>query len=143
MTQEQFKINLEEVSVKLEQWRDNKQNRGSKIPDNIWQNIIELHQQYPEQANIYRLLGITKSQLKNKLREFGDEKLFDDPIELCKINKTPESKSIIKDQFSGLSTIVVEFCRADGCVMKIHTTNNNIKEVINDFLGANNVANHS
>ena len=140
-----FEVNVETISKELELWRSTKKSQGEKIPDKLWAKIIDLYKEYPDQSKICRRLVLTKPQLKNKLREFNDEALFNDPVELCKIPKAEDLNQYKTetDKFSSLSTLVVEFCRADGCVMKIHTTTKSIQELINNFLGACNVTNHS
>ena len=50
------------------------------MPAHIWKNIITVYKQFPDQTKICRRLTITKTQLYNKLREFGDETLFKDPV---------------------------------------------------------------
>jgi len=140
-----FEITIESVHNEIENWRAKKKSQGEKMPDALWKKVISLCKQFPDQTKICRRLFITKTQLKAKLREFGDEALFNDPIELCKIPKIQSLPSYkdVEDGFSALSTLVVEFCRADGCVMKIHTTTKSIHELINNFLGTQHVTNYS
>lgn len=136
-----FEIDLEKIYKEIESWRTKKKNQGEKMPDALWKKVIILCKQFPNQTKIRRRLLITKPQLKNKLREFGDDFVFNDPVELCKIPKiqnVPTYKKV-EDSFSTLSTLIVEFCRADGCIMKIHTTTKSIQELINNFLGESNV----
>jgi len=140
-----LEITLEGVYKELESWRAKKQSQGEKMPDTLWKKIISVYKKFPDQTKICRRLLITKPQLKAKLREFGDESLFNDPVELCEIPKiqTIPSYRAVEDGFSALTTLVVEFCRADGCVMKIHTTTKSIQELINNFLGEQHVTNYS
>jgi len=136
---------LEEVYKELESWRATKKSQGEKMPETLWKKVIFVCKQFPDQTKICHRLRITKPQLKTKLREFGDEALFNDPVELCqipKIHTTPAHRAV-DDCFSALTTLVAEFCRADGCVMKIHTTTKNIQELINNFLGEQHVTNYS
>ena len=145
VTDTNLEITLEGVYKELESWRAKKKSQGEKMPDALWGKIISVYKQFPDQTKICRRLLITKPQLKAKLREFGDESLFNDPVELCQIPKIQAIPSYraVEDSFSALTTLVVEFCRADGCVMKIHTTTKSIQELINNFLGAQLVTNYS
>ena len=136
---------LEKLSVKVEQWRDKKTCQGEKMPTELWKEIIALHKSYPHQAQLHRRLGVTGAQIKNKLREFGDERLYNDPAELCQIPAIPQDKKPIhepnsktQDKFSALATVVVELYRKDGVIMKIHTTTQSMQEIINSFLGGDN-----
>jgi|WetSurMetagenome_2_1015567.scaffolds.fasta_scaffold1076927_1 hypothetical protein len=137
-------ITIDAVYKEIEIWRAKKKSQGQKMPNDLWKRIISLAKQFPDQTRLCRRLLITKAQLKTKLREIGDEFVFNDPVELCqipKIQNAPNYKNV-EDSFSALSTLVVEFCRADGCIMKIHTTTKSIQELINNFLGAANVTNN-
>jgi hypothetical protein len=138
MSTTNVELTIATVYTELENWRANKKSQGEKMPDSLWQKIVNLAKQYPDQAKICRRLQLTKAQLKSKMREFGDEAVFNDPVELCKIPKIQNSQSYkaVEDSFKALSTLVVEFCRTDGCVMKIHTTTQSIQDLINSFLGA-------
>jgi hypothetical protein len=145
VTDANLETTLEGVYKELESWRAKKKSQSEKMPDALWKKIISVYKQFPDQTKICRRLLITKPQLKTKLREFGDESLFNDPVELCQIPKiqTIPSYRAVDDCFSALTTLVVEFCRADGCVMKIHTTTKNVQEIINNFLGAQHATNYS
>ena len=140
MHTEKFDVSIDALYNELETWRNNKTRRSEKMPDHLWQKIIKLHEEFPSQASIYRRLGITKTQLKNKLREFGHKSVYDDPVELCKIPTiSPNNPSIVSDDFSPLATTVAELCRPDGYILKIHITTKSIAEIINGFLGGHNV----
>lgn len=149
-------VDLEQLAAKIESWRQTKKTQNEKIPAAIWDEILAYHSKFPAQVAFHRRMGITATQLKNKLREVENENLFNDPAELCKIpnipkhdpnnNTTPKYSAEhlhLNDDFSSLATIVVEFCRKDGCLMKIHTTTKNVHEIINSFLGELNVTNFS
>ena len=140
-----FEPTLEKVHNEIENWRAKKKSQGEKMPDTLWKKVISVCKQFPDQTKICRRLFITKAQLKSKLREFSDETLFNDPVELCRIPKVQSlpSYKAVEDGFSALSTLVVEFCRADGCVMKIHTTTKSIHDLINNFLGSHHATNYS
>jgi len=149
MTETNADTSLTQVFTEVESWRSKKTTRGEKMPDDLWKKIIEIYKNYPEQAQLCRKLGVTKNQVNAKLLEFGDEHFYHDPVKLCEIPKVSPiagSKSTVpklSQEFSSLATVVVEFCRSDGCIMKIHTTTKSIHELITSFLGGNYVATHS
>ena len=136
---------IEQIAAKIEKWREQKSCQGEKMPNELWREVIALYKNYPQQAQLQRRLGITKIQIQNKLREFGDDSLYNNPAELCQIPEIPQDqKSTAKptpttqDNFSSLATIVVELCRKDGAILKIHTTTQNMQEIINSFMGSSN-----
>ncbi|MGZ4856951.1 MAG: hypothetical protein ACXVZU_01145 [Methanobacteriaceae archaeon] len=149
MTETNSDNSLSQVFAEVESWRSKKTTRSEKMPDMLWKKIIEIYKTYPEQAQLCQRLGVTKKQLKTKLQEFGDEHFYSDPVKLCeipKISSVTEPKLTVaklNTEFSSLATIVVEFCRSDGCIMKIHTTTKSINELITSFLGGNYVAANS
>ncbi len=148
MTQVNSDISLTQIFTEIESWRNNKTKGNEKMPDDIWKKIIEIKKTYPDQAKICRMFGITTKQINLKLQEFGDEHFYKDPVKLCQIPKIPviEAKPTVaklNKDFSSLATVVVEFCRSDGCLMKIHTTTKSIHELITSFLGGNHVTAHS
>jgi hypothetical protein len=132
-------------------WRDNKKTRSEKFPEHLWDRVINLCSNSPEDAIILRKLKLNKSQLANKLKERNNDMLHLDPSQLCKIPSNTKlqdsrdntsSKQNPAGNFSALSTIAVEFIRNDGCIMKIHTVSSQIGSLINDFFGGSNVTNN-
>lgn len=138
-------VNIAALYDKLENWRENKKQENEKIPNDIWHEIIALYKTFPEQARLCRKLGISRYQLKCKLQEFKEEALYNDPNELCNIpqiapikkqpDKTKKTTTSNEEPFSPLATIVVELCRPDKTIMKIHTTTQSVQEIITSFLG--------
>ena len=148
MTELNLDTGITQVFAEIELWRSKKTTRAEKMPNDIWKKVIEIYKQYPEQAQLCRKFGITKNQINTKLQEFGDEHYYSDPAKLCQIPKSTTSESNpsvtkLGQNFSSLATVVVEFCRSDGCIMKIHTTTKSTHELITSFLGGNHVTNHS
>ena len=136
---------LEQLAAKIEQWRTKKTCQGQRMPIELWKEIIVLYKKYPHQSQLQRRLGVSTYQLKNKLKEFGDDSLYNNPAELCQIPDIPQDKKSTRepnaktqDKFSALATVVVELCRKDGAIMKIHTTTQSMQEIINSFLGGDN-----
>jgi hypothetical protein len=71
-------------------------------------------------------------------------------IEFCEVSSDKPSATISKSskskatnkhtphyeevpRYIGVNTVIVEFCRADGKIMKIHTTSHCFKEIIDSF----------
>ena len=101
----------------------------------------KLYNIYPNQAQLHRRLGITSTQMKRKLREIDDNDRYRNPAELCQVAAVPQQNTNYchnSGNISPLATIVVELCRQDGAIMKIHTTTKSANEIINKFLGGSN-----
>jgi hypothetical protein len=139
-------LSLKTVATQLSDWRSNKQPGGNKIPDAIWHSIFELATEYPRGV-ICKQLGISGSQLTTNLKRLGQpEHIYSNPAALCKVPASiPKNISTPKemDRPSPLQTLIVEYVRQDGLVMKIHTTNMALLDLIQTFFKANtNAANN-
>jgi len=55
------------------------------------------------------------------------------PPSLCEVKITPKKSSYQPQSLPSGKTLVVEFCRADGRVMKIHTTQDSIPTLMKAF----------
>ena len=129
-------LTLASVAAKIDAWREQK-NTGDKIPDNIWHNIINISNNYPRGV-LCSKLRITVSQLKNNSKRLNRyNEVYADPVELCQVPSITASTDITNNSSPGLisplKTLVVEFTRPDGNVMKVHTTNESIAELIQTF----------
>ena len=166
------KPTLDSVVSAMKIWRKNKGlHEKSRIPKELWSQIFELSQNY-QPCVIRQLLGIIKIQYDKKLTEFFPAKSKNPnplpkksesevtSIEFCEVepddiptvNSQPRVVSSKKytprydevPKFIGVNTVIVEFCRADGKIMKIHTTSHCFNEIINSFYtGASDVTGNS
>ena len=162
------KTTLDSVIIAMQTWRSNNKNKKLQqpIPPSIWRQVFDLSQSHSP-ITIRKLLGISKPQydkkfmelfpLQNSTKELLSEKTAQVPtaVEFCEINATKvaatTTNSTIKHKphyeelprYIGVNTVIVEFCRADGKIMKIHTTSHCFKEIIDSFYtGACDVTDH-
>lgn len=134
-------ITLDDLVTEVNDWRANKRSRSERIPEYIWQKVFALLKKFPD-STICAALGITKA----KLNQEREERKYVKTVELV-LTDEPESKKVDfceaeeDDAFykpariPATNTLIVEFCRADGRIMKIHTTTDSFAELMKAFFG--------
>src|SRR5262245_8517574 len=136
-------VTLDAVVRAMQEWRNNKDvHQEGSIPHSLWRDIFALSPSLSP-TKVRRLLTISKSQYEKKFAQlFPSEQKVDQqeptPVEFCEVNSSP---SAIKHtprheqmpHYIPVNTVIVEFCRADGKIMKIHATNHCFKEIIDAF----------
>jgi hypothetical protein len=139
-------ITLDEVLQAVNNWRANKLARNEPMPSHIWQDIFTLLNKFSE-ATICAALDIPKAQLRHKLEESHPPSLSASlsakpapppKIDFCEVKQTPlpitAPASLYKPaKIPATHTLVVEFCRADGRIMKIHTTTESFSDLMKAF----------
>lgn len=132
-------ITLDEVAKTVTDWRANKETRSQQIPDDIWKNIILLTDKFTDTV-ICGALGISKMQLRRKIDEHkSSTTAFAQPSQLSKIDfceakqATTSAPLYMPNKIPATNTLVVEFCRADGRIMKIHTTTDSFADLMKSF----------
>lgn len=130
-------ITIDDVIQSITDWRATKNNRNVPIPDSIWKNILILLGKFSQQT-LCAALGITKAQLQRKIEEQEfSSKIPSQPLELprmdfCEARQSPPP--VYKPaRIPATNTLVVEFCRSDGRIMKIHTTTDSFAELMKAF----------
>jgi len=133
---------LENVLKEFEEWRKNKKHSATPIPDQLWHKVFDLAEIYTE-LKVRAIFGINTQQYSTKYKVLRSSKCAapeqiakEDSPELCeiKIKPTTKKKSSYQPQpLPSAKTLVVEFCRADGRVMKIHTTQDSIPTLMKAF----------
>ncbi len=135
----QTNYGLGQLVEEFEHWRANKTKHSQPIPDKLWERIFDLADTHSK-AKLRTLLRLSSTQYHNKYEQLRGtvcqtkltaESNSEDKVKLCQVNidsSLPQSKPI-----AAFNTIVVECCRADGQVLKIHTTNEHINTVIKAF----------
>lgn len=123
-------------------WRTNKKRPAEPIPTELWQQIFALEQWY-EPSQLRNFFNVSTKQYATKKTALISKK--DEALELCEVNVIKENKAPKKsevklspytlDSLPSAKTLVVEFCRSDGQVMKIHTTQDSIPALLQTFLG--------
>lgn len=134
-------LSLEAVLQQLEQWRATKDpHKKISIPDDLWHKIFKLAKLHSP-TKIRGLFGISTTQYNKKYEQLYPTQNAKQPVNktaLENINfyevKPRSSKPMdLEPYVPETTTIIVEFCRADGKIMKIHTATNNFNDLINAF----------
>ena len=152
------KNTLDSVVVAMQTWRNNNKNKKIQqpIPLSIWHQVFTLSKNHSP-STIRKLLSISKAQYDKKFtelfptqqptQELLPEKIVQaaPTIEFCEVDATKVAATAINStikhkphyeelpKYIGVNTVIVEFCRSDGKVMKIHTTSHCFKEIIDSF----------
>ena len=130
-------ITLDAVIQAITEWRLAKDTRNDPIPEIIWDKIMLLLNKFPE-SMVCTTLGITKSQLKNKREEKSivtpaQSHIQEVPtVDFCEAKQEP-ARHYKAARIPATNTLVVEFCRSDGRIMKIHTTTDSFAELMKAF----------
>ena len=129
--QSERKLTLDRVIESMASWRAKKKG-NDKIPEGVWDNIFSLAETH-SLSSLCRSLGLSHRQYQQKVKwREGDKSAGSSPIGLCRVSSPVTcAPSVLPSPV--LDTIVVEFCRADGQVMKLHTTQASFKSLLNDF----------
>ena len=137
-------LSIDGTLQKLTEWRQTKAtHKESCIPESIWQEIIALEQLLSVSA-LTNMFGITRQQFlgwKEKLSTSKSQTNHQETsstniTQFCEAKPKPLTKpmQIEKSYTPATTTVIVEFYRADGQMMKIHTCSDQFKNFINDFL---------
>ena len=137
-------ITLDSVVEAMVNWRVSKKSPQESIPNSIWEQIFVLLKKFPE-STLRAATGISSNQFRRKLQECSSEvsnvspitKMNTPPaIDFCEVatNKTTPPIPLYKPaKVPATNTLIVEFCRADGQIMKIHTTTDSFAELMKAF----------
>ena len=140
-TQSSTKVTLDSVVQEIIGWRSNKQSRSEQMPEEIWDLIFELSEKFPT-STICAAAGVNTTQFRRKLDErmaYSNSHNKIDPLEdldFCEVatGKLTADPSMYKpEKIPATNTLIVEFCRADGQIMKIHTTTDSFAELMQAF----------
>lgn len=134
----------------FEKWRNSKKKISEPIPDELCQKIFLLEKFYPP-VQLRRLFNLSARQYETKREKYfpTDKKAMaaknvnahvnptkEAPPKLCEIKIKPDNP-YAPEPLPSAKTLVVEFCRSDGQIMKIHTTQDSIPTLMHTFLGSN------
>jgi hypothetical protein len=138
-TQTSSAVTLDDVIKAMEQWRANKRRQAEQIPESIWQQIFALLERFSE-STLRSALRISAAQFQRKLAEYNRQAVASETplpvMDFCEVKKSPSllKNSLYKPaKIPATNTLVVEFCRADGQVMKIHTTTDSFAQLMKAF----------
>ena len=125
---------------KLQQWRETKsEHKQTKIPDELWLEIFSLEETF-KSSYLRKYFNLALKQYEDKKNTLNlvsqspiNTKSSDDYF--CEVTPSTSKQPIdIKQNYVPVTTtVVVEFCRPDGRIMKIHTCTDQFKNIINDF----------
>ena len=149
---------LSQTLMSFSQWRLNKTHQAEPIPNKLWEQIFALEKWYSpaEIKSFFRLtskqytarqqamcLSKTPSETHDTERPVPNPQGVSDFPELCEVNvkdnppatTPPKVNPYALNALPSAKTIVIELCRVDGEIMKIHTTEDSIPTLLNTFLG--------
>jgi hypothetical protein len=142
---------LGDVLNKLELWRREKLNRNDVIPDDIWHDIFSL-QKTCNPNKLRSLFGVTAKQYETKFSALYPNTATipnknDSPttVDFCQVQTGAATPLKLKAKVTPIlpntplldtRTLIVEFRRADGLLMHIHTTHDSIGELLQAFLSS-------
>lgn len=144
---ETAEASLTNVLTQFENWRANKTRPSEAIPQELWLKIFSLEPFYAP-AMLRRFFNLSTRQYQTKQAELLEQApkiALETKVEtrtakvipmdpLFEIKMKPESPYAYDSLPSG-KTLVVEFCRSDGKIMKIHTTQDSISVLMETFFG--------
>lgn len=144
---QQPSLSFDAVFQELQQWRDNKPiHKENSIPEALWKKIFSLAKTHSP-TKIRSLFGISSQQYQHKFNQYGTPpdaaaKAPDaSPVQFCEVNsKPPPLYQPLK--IPATNTLVVEFCRSDGQVMRIHATHDCLATVMQLFFNGDAHARH-
>ena len=144
-------ITLDGVMKDFTQWRSNKKSQPS-IPDSLWASIFTLSEEI-DAGKLRVLFGLNTKQYQKKwaqLRGNGgssnasrlpEKKQASGTVPpadaFCEVTPLPLNGKPIKPVAfeRPAHTYLVEFCRSDGRVMKIHATHQHLGDLMASFFG--------
>jgi hypothetical protein len=136
-------LSLDVVLEEMHRWRQNKDPLKQKtIPDELWHKIFKLAKHYPP-AKIRVLFAVSNSQYQKKFKQLYPNEVADESseVDLCEV----KTQSSVYRSFNipASNTVIIEFIRQDGPIMRIHTTTDHFQQLIQAFFaGGNDAANH-
>ena len=132
---------LNEALQAIEQWRKTKQSRSASIPPSIWQTIFSLTPHFSDKK-LRLLFGLTKKQYEKNRKKFASQADDIPPVaapspetdvglEFVQVTHTavpaqgsaPVEKVAWKNtvDWDKCDTVVLEYVRPDGAVLRVHT----------------------
>jgi len=143
------RLSLDIALQQFKDWRANKKNRAATIPEELWDRIFDFSELY-KPITLCSLFGISKAQynkqqaLRVSQAHQRVHKQESEPKEVhsvpdsnsspfCKIKVVPPQSSYQSQPLPTPKTMIVELCRQDGQIMKIHTTQDSIDVIIKTF----------
>lgn len=137
-------LHIADVFQEITAWRETKhQHKETTIPDALWRKIILLGQKHGG-TKIRSLFGISGKQYDKRAKQFcspsgNTPKQDTKAVQFCEVKMPVTSVKSTTPTYQpseiphANNVTVVEFCRSDGQIMKIHTTTHNLNTIIHSF----------
>lgn len=129
-------VTLDTLAQAINNWRANKKSMQERIPDSIWEQVLILSEKYSE-ASLRAATGISSAQFRRKLAEHSTPATPKKPsaqVDFCEVKQIKPNPPLYKpNKILATNTLIVEFCRDDGRIMKIHTTTDSFAELMKAF----------
>lgn len=144
------KLSIDETFEELQQWRQHRSvHRQSRFPDELWRKILALGKRHGHRK-VCQIFGLSARQYHDKEAEYlglsSTSTVPPTPVSSAQAptpsfqwcEAKPAPSALEEDDESGpvplmTHTVVVEFRRADGQLMKIHTTTDRFHELLAAF----------
>jgi hypothetical protein len=149
---QQSPLSIDGVLQELQHWRDNREiHKETSLPEGLWKKIFSLAKTHPP-TKIRSLFGISTQQYQNKFNQYfppSDKTASTSTVaegasvQFCQAevhSKPPPLYQPLK--IPATNTLVVEFCRSDGQVMRIHATHECLATILPLFFNGDTHAHH-
>ena len=128
---------IDSILKEMEAWRASKKSGydPTPIPEELWHKIFSLGKVH-SLTKIKALFGISSSQYNKKYAQLYPDtpQKIDDALASIDFCEVKPKESIYQPlNIPATNTVIVEFCRGDGKIMKIHTTTHSFKDLIQGF----------
>jgi hypothetical protein len=147
----QSSLSIDAVLQELQHWRNHRAvHKETTIPEVLWKKIFSLAKAHPT-SKIRSLLGISSQQYQKKFEQFYPSlnatalNPSDDntPIQFCQAEVNPKPPPLYQPlKIPATNTLVVEFCRTDGQIMRIHATHDCLATIMPLFFKGDAHAHH-
>jgi hypothetical protein len=144
-------LSLDAVLQELQHWRDNREiHKETSIPEALWKKIFSLAKTHSP-VKIRGLFGISSQQYQNKFNQYfpppdkatSTQPADNVPVQFCQAEVNPKPPPLYQPlKIPATNTLVVEFCRSDGQVMRIHATHECLATIMPLFFNGDIHARH-
>jgi len=144
-------LSIDAILQELQHWRDHRDiHKEHSIPEALWHKIFSLAKTHPP-AKIRGLFGISRHQYDNKFNQYfpPPDKATSSPpadkasVQFCQAEVNPKPSPLYQPlKVPATNTLVVEFCRSDGQIMRIHATHECLTTIMPLFFNGESHARH-
>jgi hypothetical protein len=144
-TEAEKSITLDSTLTELDNWRANKSTSSEAIPDELLKKIFSLRQHHSD-TRLRAVFGLSGKQYENHYqRLYGHSPAKPKTEKTVKVDfceaKPKSSRSIDDEAYEkygpsllpATNTIVVEYKRPDGYLLRIHTTDDSFPKLLREF----------